>query len=51
MLGAPAKSTAQKIDAARGRTALDRARQLANPDAGETHRTGRPVPNRTGPRL
>ncbi|WP_417555631.1 MobF family relaxase [Microbacterium sp.] len=43
-LGTPAESDAQKIDAARVRTALDRARRLA-----DAERTGQEPTRRTGP--
>ena len=50
-LGAPAEAETQKIDAARARAALDRAKNLAQaeqPDQGSSRRTGA---RRVGPSL
>lgn len=50
-LGAPAESDAQKIDAARARAALDRARNLAEVERQEHGPARRPGAERVGPRL
>ncbi|AMS04501.1 hypothetical protein DUY81_09385 [Acidipropionibacterium acidipropionici] len=47
-LGAPAESTAQKIDAARARTALDRARRLADTEQQTQEPSRRRGPERIG---
>ncbi|WP_282856383.1 MobF family relaxase [Pseudoclavibacter helvolus] len=48
-LGAPAESDAQKIDAARVRAALDRARRLADAERTGLEPTRRTGPERVGP--
>lgn len=50
-LGAPAESDAQKIDAARARAALDRARRLANTEQQKQEPSRRTGPERVRPAL
>lgn len=50
-LGAPAENDTQKIDAARARAALDRARNLASTDQQTQEPIRRPGTERVGPTL
>lgn len=51
VLGSPAESDAQKVDAARARVALDRAQTLAQTERREQEHTWHSGPERVGPSL